>query len=171
MIHGSEKRNGWLDLELQSPHVIERRSKLFASYGKSVTRLQQSYFYFLGCNQTHTTASGTFQSPNYPKKYPDGQYCSWRIMVNEVHKIHLKFTTFSLQTERNTDELYVYDGENAEGEVLGVFYGGHPPPREGIRSSSNTMFVIFKSDKNDSYTGFSASYYAGDNSGKCFINF
>ena len=28
MIDGSEKRNGWLNFELQSPHVIERRSKL-----------------------------------------------------------------------------------------------------------------------------------------------
>ena len=27
MIDGSEKRNGWLNFELQSPHVIERRSK------------------------------------------------------------------------------------------------------------------------------------------------
>ena len=61
--------------------------------------------------------------------------------------------------------------KNIEGEVLGVFYGGHPPPREGIHSSSNTMFVIFKSDKNDSFTGFNASYYAVDNSGKCFFSF
>ena len=88
--------------------------------------------------------------------------------MNEEHKIHLIFSTFSLQTEQNTDELYVYDGENAEGEVLGVFYGGHTPPREGIYSPSNTMFIIFKSDKNDSYTGFSASYHAVDNSCKYF---
>ena len=48
-----------------------------------------------------------------------------------------------------------------------MFYGGHPPPKEGIYSSSNHMFVIFKSDKNGSYTGFSASYKiincSGDN--------
>ena len=37
-------------------------------------------------------------------------------------KNHLIFTTFDLQSEQNTDELYVYDGENAEGEVSGVFY-------------------------------------------------
>ena len=89
-------------------------------------------------------------------------------MVNKLHKIHLIFSTFSMQTEQNTDELYMYDGENEEGEVLGVFYGGHPPPREGIYSSTNTMFLIFKSEKNDSYTGFSASYYAVDNSCKYF---
>ena len=27
MIDGSERCNGWLNLELQSPHIIERRSK------------------------------------------------------------------------------------------------------------------------------------------------
>ncbi len=66
-----------------------------------------------------------------------------------------------MQNEKDTDELYVYDGEDATGKVLGVFYGGHPPPKDGIYSSSNRMFLIFKSDKTDSYTGFSASYKLG----------
>ncbi|KAJ7370799.1 hypothetical protein OS493_029789 [Desmophyllum pertusum] len=118
------------------------------------------YCYYRGCNETLTAVNGIFQSPNYPGKYPDGQYCSWRITANTTQQIHLMFTNFSLQNENNTDELYVYDGENATGEVLGVFYGGHPPPKEGIYSSSNHIFVIFKSDKIDSYTGFNASYYS-----------
>ena len=54
----------------------------------------------------------------------------------------------------------MYDGENATGEVLGVFYGDHPPPKEGINTSTNHMFIIFKSDNNGSYTGFSGSYNA-----------
>ena len=112
----------------------------------------------VGCNKILTSVNGTFSSPNYPRKYPNGQYCSWRITVNLAQQILLTFTHFSLQTEKNTDGLYVYDGQNTTGEVLGVFYGGHPPPKEGIYSSSNHMFVIFKSDNNSSYTGFSASY-------------
>ena len=87
-------------------------------------------------------------------------------MVNITQQIHLVFTNFSLQNESNTDVVYVYDGENKTGEVLGVFYGGHPPPQEGIFSLSNQMFLIFKSDKTDSYKGFSASYYAVNKSGK-----
>ena len=118
------------------------------------------FFLFSGCNKTLTAVSDTLQSPNYPRKYPDGQYCSWKIIVSTTHQIHLVFTSFRLQDEKNTDELYVYDGEDETGEVLGLFYGGHPPPKEGIFSSSNRMFIIFKSDKTYSYTGFSASYYA-----------
>ena len=34
MSGGSEKRNGWLNLELQSPHVIERRTNRWAKQWK-----------------------------------------------------------------------------------------------------------------------------------------
>ena len=121
---------------------------------------------FLGCNKTLSAVNGTFQSPNYPREYPDGQYCSWRITVKTTQQIHLMFTNFSLQNENNTDALYVYDGEDSRRKILGVYYGGHPPPKEGIYSSSNRMLVIFKSDKNGSYTGFSASYYGVNISGR-----
>ena len=92
-------------------------------------------------------------------------------MVRPTQQILLTFANFSLQSENNTDGLYVYDGENATGEVLGVFYGGHPPAKEGIYSSSNHMFIIFNSDSNDSYTGFNASYRAVNSSGKCNCKF
>ena len=64
--------------------------------------------------------------------------------------------------------LYVYDGDNATGEALKVLYGGHPPPKEVICFSSNRIFVVFKSDKEGSYHGFSASYYGVNNSGRYF---
>ena len=35
-------------------------------------------------------------SPNYPEKYPDGQYCSWKITVSPSQRIHLLFTEFRL---------------------------------------------------------------------------
>lgn len=89
-------------------------------------------------------------------------------MVNITPHIHLTFTNFSLQNENNTDALYVYEEENATGKVLGVFFGGNPPPGKGIYSMSNHMFVIFKSDnQTGSYTGFNASYYGVNKSGEC----
>ena len=152
--------------------------KVITPWSKTLGVLKYRYQQFLchnrvlrsssiGCNKTLTGVSGTFYSPNYPQKYPDGQYCSWRITVSPSQQIHLTFTYFSLQSENNTDGLYVYDGENATGEVLGVFYGGQPPPKEGIFASSNHMFIIFKSDNNVSYNGFSALYCQGKCPGKC----
>ena len=98
--------------------------------------------------------------------YPDGQYCMWRIVVKASFQVALMFTRFSLQSENNTDAVYVYDVNNQTREVLGVFYGGQPPPRNGIYSSSNSLLVIFRSDKDGSFSGFQASYSAVKCSGK-----
>ena len=115
-------------------------------------------------NQTLQGQKGVIYSPNYPEIYPDGQYCMWWIMVKASFQVALIFTRFSLQSENNTDAVYVYDGNDQTGNVLGVFYGGQPPPRNGIYSSSNSLLVIFRSDRNGSFYGFQASY----NAVKCF---
>ncbi|XP_066019015.1 uncharacterized protein [Pocillopora verrucosa] len=111
-------------------------------------------------NQTLQGQKGVIYSPNYPEIYPDGQYCMWRIMVKASFQVALIFTRFSLQSENNTDAVYVHDGNDQTGNVLGVFYGGQLPPRNGIYSSSNSLLVIFRSDKNGSFYGFQASYSA-----------
>ena len=123
------------------------------------------------CNETHVGAdSGVLQSPNFPHNYPNEAYCSWNIRVNQSQHVFLMFSSsFSLQAENNTDVIRVYDGGNTTGKVLGVFYGGHPPPADGLYSSSNKLFVVFKSDNNKSFSGFKASYQALTCSGeKCF---
>ena len=84
-------------------------------------------------------------------------------------QVALMFTRFSLQSENNTDAVYVYDGNDQTGKVLGVFYGGQPPPRNGIYSTSNSLLVIFRSDKNGSFYGFQASYSAVKCSGKSLL--
>ena len=119
------------------------------------------------CNETHMGAdSGVFQSPNFPHNYPNEVYCSWSFTVNQSQHVFLMFSRFSLQAENNTDAVHVYDGGNTTGEVLGVFYGGHPPPKGGVYSSANQMFVVFKTDNNKSFSGFQASYHALTCSGK-----
>ena len=120
------------------------------------------------CNETHVGAdSGVLQSPNFPHNYPNEAYCSWNIRVNQSQHVFLMFSSsFSLQAENNTDVIRVYDGGNTTGEVLGVFYGGHPPPQGGLYSSANQMFVVFKTDNNKSFSGFQASYHALTCSGK-----
>ena len=120
-------------------------------------------------NQTSQGQKGVIYSPNYPEMYPDGQYCMWRIVVKASFQVALIFTRFSLQSENNTDAVYVYDGNDQTGKVLGVFYGGRPPPRNGIYSSSNSLLVIFRSDKNGSFYGFQASYSAVKCSGKSLL--
>ena len=129
--------------------------------------IQNNSFFSGQYNETLTAVNGTFESPNCPRNYSDGKYCFWRIAVTTAQQLYLKFSSFSLQNENSTDALYVYDGENAKGEVLKVFNGGHPPPKEGICISSNRIFVVFKSDNAESFHSFSASYYGVSNSGEC----
>ncbi|XP_068677018.1 uncharacterized protein [Montipora foliosa] len=131
-------------------------------HGAGIRNHNISYCYYRGCSGTLSGESGTFYSPNYPRHYPNGQYCSWRITVNSTQQIHLNFTHFDLQNEKNTDIVALYDGEDNTGKVLGEFYGRYRPPEGGVLSTSNHLFVLFKSDKIGAYTGFSASYKAVD---------
>ena len=85
------------------------------------------------CNETRVGAdSGVLQSPHFSHNYPNETYCYWNIRVNQSQHVFLMFMDFKLQAENNTDVIRVYDGENTTGEVLGVFYGGHPPPKGGL---------------------------------------
>ncbi|XP_068677063.1 uncharacterized protein [Montipora foliosa] len=112
------------------------------------------------CTQTLNAENGVFQSPNYPYSYPNDQHCSWSITVKESQKVFLMFSSFSVEDKNNTDAVFVYDGGNTSAKMLGVYYGGHLPPKEGLFSSSNQMLVIFISDSNTSFSGFQASYHA-----------
>ena len=76
------------------------------------------------------------------------------------------FTNFSLRNAAENDSLYVYDGRDTTRKELGVFCSGRPPPKEGINLSSNHMFVVFKSSNHTKYTGFVASYFGIQSSGK-----
>ncbi|KAJ7370795.1 hypothetical protein OS493_029785 [Desmophyllum pertusum] len=93
-------------------------------YGAGLNDHTIHYCYYTSCNYTLTKSSDSFQSPNYPKSYPAGQYCSWRIKVPEG------------------------------------FAGDMVPPPSGVRSSSNELFVILKTDNKSNFAGFQASYSA-----------
>ncbi|XP_068728127.1 uncharacterized protein [Montipora capricornis] len=122
------------------------------------------YCYYQACSVNLTGAIGTFNS----RMDADIHYCSWRITVSPVLQIIIKFTNFSLQNAGN-DSLLVYDGEDASKKVLGVFYNGQLPPKKGISSTSNHMFVVFKSNNHTKDSGFFASYYTFNKS-PCSVN-
>ena len=84
MIDGSERRNGWLNFELQSPHVIERRSN---QSSKTVfTLFVQCSPYILAhhikepsklAKQTLCAFAGGGGGGGYePRKYPTQKSCT-----------------------------------------------------------------------------------------------
>ncbi|XP_074610958.1 uncharacterized protein LOC141865538 isoform X3 [Acropora palmata] len=119
------------------------------------------YCYYQGCSTDLTGVNGTFNSTIHRTEEPVVLYCSWRITVPPTLRILLTFTNFSLRNAAENDSLHVYDGRDTTREELGVFCGGRPPPKKGlgINSSSNHLFVVFKSSNHTKYTGFVASYF------------
>lgn len=64
------------------------------------------------------------------------------------------FHSFSI--EPNYDFVYIYDGPDSNSPLIGSFQDSKLPER--IESSSNTMYLAFRSDGSVSYTGFHLEY-------------
>ncbi|KAH0631151.1 hypothetical protein JD844_005313 [Phrynosoma platyrhinos] len=106
------------------------------------------------CGGILTGPSGVILSPNYPEPYPPGKECDWKLTVSPDYVIALVFHTFNL--EAGYDFLHIYDGPNSLSPLIGSFYDTQLPER--IESSSNNLFLAFRSDASVSNTGFVIHY-------------
>uniref|UniRef100_A0A672G2T7 CUB and sushi domain-containing protein 1-like n=1 Tax=Salarias fasciatus TaxID=181472 RepID=A0A672G2T7_SALFA len=106
------------------------------------------------CGGNLTGPSGLILSPDYPEPYPHGRECDWTVAVTQDYVISLSFNQFSL--EPSYDFLHIYDGPDSLSPLLGSFYGTDVPDR--IESSSNTLFLAFRSDASLSSNGFVLQY-------------
>ncbi|XP_023687916.2 CUB and sushi domain-containing protein 2 isoform X1 [Paramormyrops kingsleyae] len=106
------------------------------------------------CGGNLTGPGGMILSPEYPEPYPHGRECDWTVTVTSDYVIALTFTQFSL--EPSYDFLHIYDGPDSLSPLLGSFYGTDVPDR--IESSSNTLFLAFRSDASLSSNGFVLQY-------------
>uniref|UniRef100_A0A667WX46 CUB and Sushi multiple domains 2 n=1 Tax=Myripristis murdjan TaxID=586833 RepID=A0A667WX46_9TELE len=106
------------------------------------------------CGGNLTGPSGLILSPEYPEPYPHGRECDWTVTVTPDYVIALNFNQFSL--EPSYDFLHIYDGPDSLSPLLGSFYGTDVPDR--IESSSNTLFLAFRSDASLSSNGFVLQY-------------
>ncbi|XP_048236359.1 low-density lipoprotein receptor-related protein 12-like isoform X1 [Haliotis rufescens] len=101
---------------------------------------------------------GTLTSPRYPRDYPNGKDCEWTIHAgNPGDKVQLRFSSFNLQHERNTDYVSVYNGRSSSSPLIGTYYGGNKPPAI-IEVSTNWMFIKFHSDQHYPEQGFNATF-------------
>ncbi|XP_029114257.1 CUB and sushi domain-containing protein 1-like isoform X1 [Scleropages formosus] len=108
------------------------------------------------CGGHLSGADGLVLSPEYPEPYPHGQECDWTITVKPDYIVLLFFKQFSL--EPSYDFLHVYDGPDSLSPLLGSFFGTDVP--EHLESSSNTLFLAFRSDASQSSSGFVLQYTA-----------
>ncbi|XP_049840781.1 cubilin-like [Schistocerca gregaria] len=111
-----------------------------------------------GCGGIMTSPSGSFTSPNYPQNYHDVSLCTWKISTSRGSILQLVFIDIEMEEMGDCyyDFVEVRDGKDPSGRLLGTYCSSSHPAF--IRSSSNHMFVTFKSDFSGSGRGFHAKY-------------
>ena len=113
------------------------------------------------CYNTNNEGSRTINTPSYPSKYPNNKQCSWKITGPIGTKIQI--LSFNYDLEQNGyckfDYLKIYDGPSSK-EMLSnrdaLLCGDYS--FDGMTSSSNTLFLEFRSDSSYKFSGFQFGY-------------
>ncbi|XP_017269603.1 cubilin [Kryptolebias marmoratus] len=111
-----------------------------------------------GCGGPVTAPSGEIHSPLYPNSYPNNVDCSWVISVDPSHRVLLNFTDLDIEYHGNCawDYVAVHDGSSISSPLLAQVCGTNAPLP--ITSTTNTIYVRFRSDSSRSHRGFSAKF-------------
>lgn len=86
-----------------------------------VTYFTFSFSLLSDCKFTLLQDSGTFQTPNFPVKYPNNIECVWNIQVQPGRFILLSFDVVELESYRGEciDLVEVKDGSSSTDQLLG----------------------------------------------------
>lgn len=100
--------------------------------------------YPYGCSaRTITLPSGSFEDGSSPRiNYDPNSNCTWLINPQDsVNRIYLSFVAFDVDA---SDALYVYDGVDENGTLLGTFTGNSLPG--DLTANSGKAFIKFVTD-------------------------
>lgn len=103
---------------------------------------------------TLTSCMGALDDGSGPGDYLNDQECSWLIAPPNALTVALEFTQFD--TEEDFDYVWVYDGADTSGTLLGEFSGQALPPV--LTAVSGKMYIRFESDDSFREGGWSATY-------------
>ncbi|XP_054002675.1 cubilin [Hylaeus anthracinus] len=111
-----------------------------------------------GCGGVYTNPTGVINSPAHKGRYQENLECDWKIQMPHGQRIQITWTKFDLEhsTTCRYDYVKIFDGETTQAPLLGRFCGSTMPPT--IKSNSNVILVIFKSDWTIDGDGFSLTY-------------
>lgn len=130
----------------------------------------------VGCGGMFSSMTGSITSPNYPEKYLPHMHCVYNVFVSWSKIVKLSFDTFDLETtpaqscQYDRVEVYTtYHNETIHGELLGKFCGSLLPP--SVFSKTNTMAIVFVSDRSVSGQGFNAKFEAVSRATNCDFTF
>ncbi|XP_033150281.1 cubilin homolog [Drosophila busckii] len=115
---------------------------------------------FSSCSRMLTGASGSLRYPAAGDSYDHNAQCAWVIRTNESLVLNVTFQHFHLEdsTECRFDWLQVNDGRSAAAQLIGRYCGNHIPHGGNIISSSNQLYLWFRSDNSTAHEGFELSW-------------
>uniref|UniRef100_A0A3Q3MXM2 Cubilin n=1 Tax=Mastacembelus armatus TaxID=205130 RepID=A0A3Q3MXM2_9TELE len=112
------------------------------------------------CGGELNAPSGTITSPNYPNLYPHSRVCRWELVMSPGRRVTLTINDLRLEgsgTSCTFDYVDVLNGLAVNAPLLQRFCGTVPAGTQ-VRSSGNTMTIVFRTDASVSNGGFMASY-------------
>ncbi|KAM7390891.1 hypothetical protein PAMA_008881 [Pampus argenteus] len=111
-----------------------------------------------GCGGTFTDSEGIIISPNWPNNYAHNRQCIYLIRLPVGEKVALNFTNMNLESHSTCmfDYVEVHDGRMETDPLIGRYCGSSLPAP--ILSSSNSLWIRFRSDSSVSQAGFRAVY-------------
>ena len=98
---------------------------------------------FIGCQHKLQNESGTISATTFP----DYQYCSWSIIVNQGHAVSLTFTSINIPG-CDGNYMNIYDGVDDVAPIIMSLCGKNATSRIRLRSTGNKMFITLRSGQN-----------------------
>lgn len=96
------------------------------------------------------------------KNYQSGEKCEWTIVAPSGFYVEFKFEHIDIEWEKQCkyDMVVIYEGELAATSNHIATVCGDKTPETPIRSSHNSLLVLFKTDDTLNKKGFSATFRA-----------
>ncbi|XP_067928524.1 bone morphogenetic protein 1-like [Watersipora subatra] len=139
--------------------LVSSESRLWIEYKSSQGVMSAfSAEYEAVCGGLIEKEQGFLSSPNYPDDYRPNKDCIWKIQVPESFTVAVEFQSFEIENHDSCvyDFLEFRDGYDDEARVIGKHCGYKIP--QGIKSTSNILWVRFKSDGSVQKPGFAAKF-------------
>ncbi|XP_078037937.1 cubilin [Augochlora pura] len=111
-----------------------------------------------GCNGVYTNHVGSITLPTYLSSYHENMECDWRIQMPAGERVQITWSKFDLENSNNCrfDFIEIYDGPTNESPLMGRYCGTTLPP--SLKSTSNELLLVFRSDFTVQGEGFTLSY-------------
>jgi hypothetical protein len=143
-------------------HTIESgSSNLYLSFTHDLRNPSRGFTatYTSTCSKNFTSATGLLESPRFPNFYIPNTDCTW--VITGQGKINVTFDTFHLEEDSHCayDYIELRDGDSVSSKLLKSFCGDTLP--ETFQTSTNKLFVRFKSDATVQKEGFSMRWQSG----------